>query len=221
MSLDSHNENIHDSIVGIKGAWKKTVTAIQELLKYVPSRIRYLRVNYVMTSKNYSDVCKFIEFANEVGFKDIKFLPYETSHDEEQDKELSLNDQQMDHLNRKIIPSCVALSEKYGIVTNLSKIFCGAASHGDRQLSHRNEIQLKIPCFHPFFRIDVDRKGDVYPCCEIKDDQHLMGNIFEQDVDEIINGECFREFKLGLIPPLKYPQCEVCWSVTDDNLGDS
>lgn len=53
----------------------------------------------------------------------------------------------------------------------------------------------KNSCPWIYYSTVVAWNGDVYPCCRDVHGEHLMGNILEDDLKEIWNGERYREFR--------------------------
>lgn len=218
VSLDSNIPAVHDYITGVKGAWEKTISSIRMLTKLIPKNIRNLGINHVLTSINYHLLGEFIKFISSEGIKSIKILPYEKIGYEKSDNELSLNDQCIDILNKQIIPKCVELSEQLKMETNITRIKNSLGNYSGGYFTKINKLQLKIPCFYPFYRINLDHRGNVYPCCSMKSKDYLMGNILETTLSDIIRGEKFVKFKKKLVPYTKYPECRTCWIAIDDNV---
>jgi radical SAM protein with 4Fe4S-binding SPASM domain len=46
-----------------------------------------------------------------------------------------------------------------------------------------------------YYSLAIHVNGDVVPCCRDPKGQEVMGNIFQQSLDEIWNGRCYREFR--------------------------
>ena len=65
ITLESHNEMVHDEMQGRKGAWSETVLGIKNAVQVGLS----VSINATLTKKNYSDLNGLIEFANQLGVK--------------------------------------------------------------------------------------------------------------------------------------------------------
>ena len=66
-------------------------------------------------------------------------------------------------------------------------------------------------CKHPFSMIEIHPDGNVYPCCLQWCNYYSFGNIFENDFEEIWNGERAREFRKSVLDGT-YSHCnlEMC-----------
>ena len=218
ISLDSHCEEEHDYIVGVEGAWRRSVDAIGELIRHVPKRISRLRVNSVVTARNYTAIADFVEFVHALGVRDIKFLFYEEVGESGYDREFILSEEQIRYFNERVLPDCLEVSRDLNVDTNFSKIADSDFSDLGGSAGSIENVQLSIPCFIPFYRIDIDFLGNVFPCCEINGRERLMGNVLQCSLKRIIESDKFREFKRGLIPPIAHPECAGCKSALDDNV---
>ncbi|MFA4973046.1 MAG: radical SAM protein [bacterium] len=213
ISLDSHQEELHDYIVGAPGAWRRSVDAIRILLQH----IRYVGVNSVLASFNYRDIIDLLRFVHGLGVRHLSFMPYEDTGDRKNNSLFRLQPQHIDELNSTLIPRSLEVSKELAVETNLSRIFRFGGG-GAGIMSRTNDLQLRTPCFLPFYRVEIDRKGNAFPCCEMIEEKFRMGNILESGLDAIIACKKYCKFRRGLIPPLKHPRCRSCWITIDDNL---
>ncbi|MEF3280839.1 MAG: radical SAM protein [Elusimicrobiota bacterium] len=60
-SVHSHNERLHDKIVGIKGAFRKTIKAIENAIENGV----YITISTAITIINYKDILLLVKFLNE------------------------------------------------------------------------------------------------------------------------------------------------------------
>jgi len=58
---------------------------------------------------------------------------------------------------------------------------------------------MKRMCFYPFENIEINQKGEVYTCCPTWINEYSIGNVFEQNLDEIWNGEKARKLRKSVI----------------------
>lgn len=217
ISLDSHRKKVHDHFVGMNGAYRRTVSAIKHVSRLVPDKIHDLRINTVLNRINYTELDRFIRFVGDLGVRDIKFLPYEDIGRERCDGALKLGRSELKRLERDVIPFGISIAEKFGISSNLSAILKGILETENN--GRTRSVQSEMPCFQPFYRIDTNINGDVYPCCELSNNKRfLMGNVFGSSFNEVVNSDKFNWFRLGLMPPIRYKACRCCWSSIDDNL---
>ena len=59
-------------------------------------------------------------------------------------------------------------------------------------------------CFSPWLFATISPYGDVYPCLQLK-----MGNIREESLEDIWNGDIFQRFR-NRIERVLYPRCRRC-----------
>jgi radical SAM protein with 4Fe4S-binding SPASM domain len=66
------------------------------------------------------------------------------------------------------------------------------------QLRANAEIHETGPCLVPWFSTYITATGKVLPCCYLTDEQHVLGNVFEEDFSTIWNGPRYQEFRRQL-----------------------
>ncbi|MBF0104047.1 MAG: radical SAM protein [Deltaproteobacteria bacterium] len=218
LSLDSHDPATHDYIVGIKSAWHKTVRAIRLLKNLTPRQVRAVGLNFVVTSMNYKHMPDYIAFAQVEGIDTIRFMPYERTGFVENDQEFALSPENIFDMNKTVIPECMSALSASNIESNIERIAQSIDMCEQSYFLENNELQVKTPCFLPFFRIDINHDGNVFPCCMLKYDQYLFGNVFDSSLSSIIDSKKSIDFKCGLIPPIKHPECSKCWIALDENV---
>lgn len=78
-----------------------------------------------------------------------------------------------------------------------------------------------IFCSAPFVHLHIDKNGDVLPCCGAQDRVNtLFGNINNNSIQEIYNGEAINNFRQKLLNGIHSKACEGCYQV-ESNGGDS
>jgi radical SAM protein with 4Fe4S-binding SPASM domain len=65
-------------------------------------------------------------------------------------------------------------------------------------------------CREPFYGFTVHVNGNVVPCDRDWAGENVMGNIFEQTVEEIWNGPKYQEFRRQMKSPDKPAMCRMC-----------
>jgi len=74
ISLDSHIEEHHDKQVGMNGAWKRTMGAIQHLIQYSETLIHAVSIQTVINSSNKNELTDFLEFVHDLGVTTVHFI---------------------------------------------------------------------------------------------------------------------------------------------------
>jgi radical SAM protein with 4Fe4S-binding SPASM domain len=66
-------------------------------------------------------------------------------------------------------------------------------------------------CWWIYYSLVVTWEGDVLPCCRDAHGHYVMGNILEQDFDEIWNGEKYRAFRYRITTnQADFGLCKLC-----------
>lgn len=75
-------------------------------------------------------------------------------------------------------------------------------------------VPKKVPhnrCWWIYYSTVVLWDGSVVPCCRDTFGHHIMGNLLEQDMNEIWNGEKYRSFRHAIsVQQRKLPLCRLC-----------
>ncbi len=73
--------------------------------------------------------------------------------------------------------------------------------------SQQPELSKTPYCTHPFDRVRVNSEGNVYPCCF---QRHMpLGNVFQEDLQSILDGELFRDLRFSVENGILHPMCRV------------
>lgn len=75
---------------------------------------------------------------------------------------------------------------------------------------HKEGLQPEDLCREAFYGMTVHVNGNVVPCDRDWAGENVMGNIFEQSVDEIWNGEKFETFRERMKSTNKPDMCKAC-----------
>jgi pyrroloquinoline quinone biosynthesis protein E len=71
--------------------------------------------------------------------------------------------------------------------------------------------QERMACYWPRHMAYVTVEGDVTPCCNYFDSrEQKLGNVFDQDLDAIWNGEAYRAFRRQLASGELPARCRIC-----------
>jgi len=119
-SIDGENAKTHDFLRGVKGAFDKTVKAIEmfrDLKAEKNTELPTLEFSSVLTKLNYKQISGVIELANRIGIKVITFEPVFVSNPYVH--EIKMSEKQRIEFMKKYIPPVIKLAEKYGMITNL------------------------------------------------------------------------------------------------------
>lgn len=70
--------------------------------------------------------------------------------------------------------------------------------------------ESKIFCMAPWISLSNQPNGNIKPCC-IYIDRTKFGNLYQNDINEIWNGEEYKNFRKRLLNDEKSPGCERCY----------
>lgn len=120
----------------------------------------------------------------------------------------------------EIIFQSAMLCERYGIRFSASGGIEGK-EYADRQKEAQLAVRPWSKCMRPWSLTYVTANGNVLPCCIspwVTGDYSsiVMGNIYEQSLEEIWHGKKYTEFRNKLLsdePPESCKNCGVAWSL--------
>lgn len=171
VSIDSADENIHDSLRGVKGCFKK---AIETIKLCVENKIPVLVSTYASKrALNSGDIKRIIELAKKLNANGVKILfPILSGKWRKKEEEL-LTENELKILNSLIDPSYVYLEDALEMFKTFSKS-CSAMNHN---------------------LIYISPSGELQPCPAIP---YSFGNVLEKDLKKIyftmLNHDFFKKY---------------------------
>lgn len=196
MSFDGANKETHDSIRG-KGSYDLAIRGLNMLIKRGMGKD--IVIAFTPISVNVEDVPKIIEFALGKGIPVIQFPPLSSSGRAKANwDELRLSDDKRlwfwDFISKRS-------KELKGKIDLLAECFSLDINNPGNPYRCSIGSQLRIA-----------PTGDVYPCqCFHFGTEYCIGNIKEQNLDEIMNSNKLREIKQNcFVRPLQIDSCVEC-----------
>lgn len=198
-SLDSHIEEIHDSIRG-KGQFRKTLDGIENIKTYSPT-IR-ISINAVLCKKNFSGIHKLVQFAKEVGAIQIKFAPIHTNllhkfKNKSDWNEFYFCENDLEKLNqeiKKIYSEC----KRVKMLTTSYTFYNGIV----RNFTMGN----KFSCYAGYLDCIITPDGRVGACCDIESNLSVK----TKSLEEIWHSDEFHNYRKIVSKCDKY-----CWDTTN------
>lgn len=206
-------ERLHDRIVQIPGAWKKTVAAIGQICRRRRERgLKYplIDLKVVITRENVGGLLDLHALAHELG-ADLMSLQIVNT----QGSAYGVHDGNYG-VHKKAPPPVEPIAPEI-----LKPVLEGLkAKNGsgptvrfnphfpiDAILDHyQNKRQLEeLVCHATWTTMHIAPYGEVYPCFS-----YPMGNVRQRDLLEIWNGEAYRSFRRNLRRAGAYPGCVGC-----------
>ena len=169
ISLDGPDAKIHDYLRGVNGAFKRTIKTLSLIKKWkrkLKTEKPWLRMNIVLTNKNYNKLDKLIELANKFGFREVLLQPMTVFSEE--GKRIMIKNENIDiHLK-----NAIKKANSYGIRTNFNLFIRNKIVRMTNEMETiiNEEIQkykdkfLSIPCFEPFYNMIISPNGNLKIC---------------------------------------------------------
>lgn len=215
-SIDGPDVEMNDYLRGVEGAFeastrwlKEFVRLKQELKKDKP----ILRINVVLSNKNYDKLEKMIELAHELGCNAVSIQPMTVFSS--LGEELKLNKKQLKELP-KHINNAKQLAEKYRIHTNVdsfleSEVIEKANEMDEVMKSETKNIEnrfLSLPCFEPWYNIIITPNGIAGPCSMFGGVNGV--SIADKKLAEIWYGKYFTNIRERLLKKDLFDFCKNC-----------
>lgn len=197
LSIDGATKETFESIrVGAK--YEKMITGIWNLCRIRDKKKAKLKIEFVpvvMIGKNLHEVPALVRLAKEVGVDGVAFsdVSYWVGEESADNYAIRITE------NKKGIKDIFKEAEKLGKELNI-----------DVRLPPLELPTNKIVCYQPWYMLPITTKGDVRPCCGVHN--IFMGNILEQSLEEIWNGERFVEWRRKMNsknPPVPCIKCPM------------
>lgn len=191
ITLESHREEIHDRITGVKGSWKETV----EGLKNAIATPVYTLTNTTLNKFNIHDIIETIEFIHKLGLNQFACngLIY-SGKAPEVAKEFSLSEAMLEPLLTRI--------RDYARTLNMDFIW-----YTPTQYCMMNPLQLELgikSCSACRISMCIEPTGDVIPCQSFF---KQLGNILTDDWDKIWNHPICKDIRNRKYTPEKCDDC--------------
>ncbi|MAI80683.1 MAG: radical SAM protein [Deltaproteobacteria bacterium] len=138
----------------------------------------------------------------------------------------ALADQDLDHIEFKVtdissfkIRDADELEKRFKALKALfpeserisfhQRVFHNASGTMESRIESREGYRL---CPYPWYTMFIAHNGDAVACCRDLEHQTVLGNLFEQDVMEIWNGEKYQALRRDLVEkhPEKQAACKGC-----------
>ena len=215
-SLDGTDSKTHDKIRGVKGAFKKTFSAITTLQREIQRNKTKLkiRVNTVVSQQNFEQLPELIELGGQLGVIDIVPMPVDGKN------VIRPTVAEIQHYNQEIAPRCLAIRKKYGMPINAGRIFPFGLTTPNLEMStlgrYAHGYYKAKPCYAPWLHCFVSHDGEVYACCMTRGRMGSLGNVKTQTLTKIFQGEKYEQFR-SLMLRERLPICAHCDQYTKEN----
>jgi len=217
ISIDSHEPEIHDKIVGVKGSWKKSTAAIKNLKESAETLKRDFKITIatVVSKLNFTNTDMIVDLAKEMGADNIDFIALVQVH--LGDSSLFMSPGDIRYFQNVTTDRILAKIKKFGTRVVNQNPFCNYEHTIIRNGFRATTLYKNIPCFVPWYHFFVHYNGDVVPCCCNK--KYVVGNIRQEKLKNIVNNVRFVEFRKLCKPPIRNRRCYYCLDEVENNLS--
>jgi radical SAM protein with 4Fe4S-binding SPASM domain len=191
ITIESSNAEIHDEMVNLPGAWKETVTGIQNVL----NKNIYMMTNTTMLKTNYKTLSNTLDFLAQIGVPTIGLnaLIYSGKG---KDVGTGLSETQLEPL--------LDIAKKKTTLHN-QKLIWYTPTHYCRFNPITHELGVK-GCSAALYNMCIEPNGDVLPCQSY---YFSLGNILHNTWDSIWNHDVSIQLRERSNLPDKCNQCEL------------
>ncbi|MDI6826364.1 MAG: radical SAM protein [Candidatus Aenigmarchaeota archaeon] len=223
-SIDGPDAKTHDYLRDVPGTFDRAIESIKffTFLKKKLNRSKpRIHITPVITSQNFNRICEMIELVHDLGADALYLQPFMSgsvldiqSNKEKRrqiSKRLRLNNRQQKEF-REHLKKARRLAEKYRITTNfdfleekIMKETTDVIIRSDSKEQPQNSI-LSIPCFFPWFLLQIHADGIVEPC----GGNPVRESIKQKSLREIWYGELFNKLRRELIRKQIPSCCKAC-----------
>ncbi|MFC1754030.1 radical SAM/SPASM domain-containing protein [Thermoproteota archaeon] len=188
----------HDKTRNVKGTFKRAVKGTKLLLKARKKLKKGMRIgtSTVIMKSNLDEIKKLTLMLKDLGVDAIAFQPFTVGlmDDNRAKKKYMITDKKDVRKLDSLIKWLIKLKKDTGIIGNSFEFL---------RLVPNYFSQKGVPsCFAGYFNIDLDAKGNVYPCIAMKS----VGNIREHSLKKIWKNKGYASFRKWILP-----KCQKCF----------
>lgn len=184
VSLYSHLEEIHDDFTRVSGSYKKTMNGIKRLIE---ENIN-VSVSSIVTKDNLPYLCTIIEVCASIGVSSIRFGPIQPLGRALNLKEnFFIGEKEEIRLNEITSQYQVMYEDKMDVVVYPLQSEAVLMSNGELSCGAGRHIWT------------ITEKGNILPCYFFPVKNCTIGNIFENDVTDIVENICLSHIPSRLV----------------------
>ncbi|MFH1850433.1 MAG: radical SAM protein [archaeon] len=220
VSIDGPDPEVNDYLRGRDGTFNKiirNIEALNQLKKETGARLPVLRINTVISNRNYNRIAEMAELANRLKCSDIQFQPMTVWGREGRELELSPDERS---LLPRHIKKAAEIAEKHGTYTNVLSFLDGqivenASESMDELIKKKGSCEknpfLNAPCFEPWYNMIILPDGSVGPCS--MSGGHGGDNLNGRSLRDIWDGRAFGTIRKRLLAGDLPHYCRQCCAV--------
>ena len=201
-SLDGPDARTHDRIRGQRGAFEATLRGIRFMNeeRHRQGRRLHIRINTVLQKRNYLLHAEMVDLAARLGAIELRPMPVDEGLKR---RKVSLSREQIEEYNQAVAPDVAARRAFHGFTTDADYVYPFGAGEREMTMSARGQYARGFyeahVCFVPWLHTFVDWHGNVFLCCMTRGQMSPLGNLREQTVREVFNGEPYRAVRRSFL----------------------
>lgn len=217
LSIDSSNENIHNSMRGMSQSFATNMFLLKNLRKINPNVNVYF--NAVIANINYRHLEGLLDIARSLNVNRVSFVHLANKNDEI--KNFKLSKDQFKEFYFQIWPRILKKSLDHNIPVSIEPYFISLLglpiSHQIRKLTNPSgdfdeeidnfingdygkQFYKKHSCYGVLDHGTIDWEGNVYPCCAMpRPAEYAIGNIHKNSFDEIWNSAEYIKYRKSIL----------------------
>lgn len=215
-SIDGPDAVTNDYLRGVSGAFDTSTKWLTELVrvrKKSGNDKPFLRMNVVLSNRNYDKLNKIMELANSLGCDAVSVQPM-TIFSPFGEK-LKLDKEQLNELPNHI-RKAKERADAYGIHTNAADFIGSEVVEKANEMDEVMESETKnikdgflsLPCFEPWYNIVIMPDGTVGPCSMFGGADGV--SIKDKSLEEVWYGEHFTNIRMRLLKKDLFNFCKNC-----------
>ena len=219
ISIDGPTAKIHDGIRGLKGAFKKTVSALDKLATaretYRARKRMRIRVNVVLQRANWRCFPEIVRLAGELGADEVHPMPVDPKSPGHLLKKSEIKD-----FNSCVAPEVETLRVRYGLSTDPLLLYPYGQTKGDINHSRSGNYARGFfdshLCYVPWMHTFIGWDGEVYPCCMTRGKVASLGNINKSGLRDVFFGEEYAKLRQSFVKT-RLADCARCDNFLREN----
>jgi len=216
ISLDSPLAGKNNYLRG-KNAYQRTISALDHLSgkkKQFSSELPHLRVNMVLSNRNYQDIKPMLDLISKYGVEELNIQPMTVWG--ASGRSLKLNEDQQDEF-KKMAKQATKYAQRLGIETNLAEFYqtdlvekAAENMKGALTTPDYDDRFLSLPCFEPFYNFVIFASSKTGPCSVSGGSNG--DSILEKSLREIWYQGSITEVRRSLLSQQLLDFCQNCCS---------
>ncbi len=219
LSLDAGNAELHDTIRGVPGTWRRAMQGLQAMQAAAQALERrvVIRVNAVVMRHNYLSLPKLVGQLSSLAVDEITLNPVVPQAPQSANRraaapQVVLEPADIAVYNAEVATAIAGQAPAYRLSKSRDCLYLYGTSQQDiaRASEGRYVDRLGVACcFKPWYYAVVRENGEVVGCNTVKHPSARIGSVRAASLEELWHSERYRRFRAGCKPP-RFAGCARC-----------